>query len=200
MLDLYSSFPIRPENQQDLFNFERILVFDLSTQQRKMESLDILGPLDLNSCLFATISGFIIGFERQWNGKPAGIRTSILISLGASIFVALGAYYQPAEGTVRIIVQIVTGIGFLGAGVIIAREGLVKGVTSASVIWVLAGIGCLAGLKFHFTALLISVITVLILVGITYLEKGMTKLKRGVHKNLDPDQTSVFVNSNFALQ
>lgn len=152
-----------------------------------MESLTILGPLDLNSCLFAIISGFIIGFERQWNGKPAGIRTSVLISLGASIFIAIGHYYQPEAGTVRIVGQIVTGIGFIGAGVIIAREGLVKGVTSASVIWVLAGIGCLAGLKFHFAALLISVITVLLLVGITYLEKAMTKLKRGVHKHSDPD-------------
>jgi putative Mg2+ transporter-C (MgtC) family protein len=152
-----------------------------------MTEFELLGPLSLRSCLFAILCGLIIGFERQWNGKPAGIRTSILICLSASIFVSLGHYYQPDTGTVRIVGQIVTGVGFLGAGVIIAREGLLQGVTSAALIWILAAIGCLIGLEYNITAVIISVLTVFVLVGITYLERAITKLKRGVHKEKQPE-------------
>jgi putative Mg2+ transporter-C (MgtC) family protein len=120
-----------------------------------MEILNF-GPIDIISYLFAVMCGFIIGFERQWLGKTAGIRTSILICLGVCIFTSIGHYYQPGEGTVRVIGQSATGIGFIGAGVVIAREGLIHGVTSAAVIWVLAALGCLIGLKHHFATLLSS--------------------------------------------
>ena len=153
-----------------------------------MENWFDLGPVNIAACLVAILCGFIIGFERQWNGKTAGIRTSILISLGACIFVLTGAYYWPGEGTVRTMGQIITGIGFLGAGVIIARNGLVHGVTSAAVIWVLAGIGSLTGLGHYLAAIVLSFLTVLILVSITYLERSMSKLKRGVHKDFDDGQ------------
>jgi putative Mg2+ transporter-C (MgtC) family protein len=146
-----------------------------------MESLNF-GPIDIVSYLYAVLCGFIIGFERQWMGKTAGIRTSILICLGACIFTSIGHYYQPGEGTVRVVGQIATGIGFIGAGVIIAQEGLIKGVTSASVVWVLAALGCLTGLKHHLAALLIAVAVVIILITITYLENLISKLKSGVHK------------------
>ncbi|MEJ2594648.1 MAG: MgtC/SapB family protein [bacterium] len=150
-----------------------------------MPDLNLFGPIDIISCLVAILCGFIIGFERQWNGKTAGIRTSIMICLGACIFVSTGSYYWPEEGAVRILGQIITGVGFLGAGVIIAREGLVHGVTSAAVIWMLAAIGSLTGLKNHVPALLLTLVTVFILVSITYLERSMSKLKRGVHRDSD---------------
>jgi putative Mg2+ transporter-C (MgtC) family protein len=147
-----------------------------------IEFFDIT-PLEIKSCLIAILSGFIIGFERQWNGKPAGIRTSILICLSAYTFVAIGHYIQPDTGVVRIVGQIVTGVGFLGGGVIIAREGLVLGVTSAAVIWILAAIGSLIGSGYQNSAILLAIFTVSILVGITYLEKLFIKLNRGVHKD-----------------
>lgn len=94
----------------------------------------------------AVFCGTIIGLERQWRGKPAGIRTSILICLGTTLFIRLsvvhsGEYADPT----RVLGQVVTGIGFLGAGVIFARGGTVVGITSAAVIWILASIGAMIG-------------------------------------------------------
>lgn len=142
-------------------------------------------PLNLIAILIALLCGFIIGFERQWSGKPAGIRTSILICLSAYTFVAIGDYIQPEAGSVRIVGQMVTGVGFLGAGVIIAREGLVQGVTSAAVIWILAAIGSLIGIGSYASAISLAFITIFVLVGITGLERIVKKLKRGVHKDED---------------
>src|SRR4029450_5383865 len=110
-------------------------------------------PLDPGSMEFwfrlgtAILCGGIIGLERQLRGKAAGIRTSILICLGTELFVTLGASFggERVDPT-RVLGQVVTGIGFLGGGVILAREGLVVGVTSAAVIWVLAAPGALIGL------------------------------------------------------
>jgi putative Mg2+ transporter-C (MgtC) family protein len=142
-----------------------------------------IDPLNVKACLITVLCGLIIGFERQWSGKPAGIRTSILICLSAYTFVSIGHYVQPDAGSIRIVGQIVTGVGFLGAGVIIAKEGLVLGVTSAAVIWVLAAIGSLIGLEKYSSALWLTFITIFVLVGITILESLVRKLKRGVHKD-----------------
>jgi putative Mg2+ transporter-C (MgtC) family protein len=130
----------------------------------------------------AALCGGIIGFERQIRGKPAGIRTSILICLGTSIFVHLGTTFGGANvDPTRVLGQVVTGIGFLGAGVIIAREGLVKGVTSAAVIWVLAGIGAMIGFGLLISAVAISFVTVGILTGVELLENSVRRLRRGAH-------------------
>jgi putative Mg2+ transporter-C (MgtC) family protein len=130
----------------------------------------------------AVLCGGIIGFERQIRGKPAGIRTNILICLGTSIFVQLGAAFGgPNVDPTRVLGQVATGIGFLGAGVIIAREGLVRGVTTAAVIWVLAGIGALIGFGKFAPAIVLAIITVGILTGIELLEAGIRRLRSGDH-------------------
>jgi putative Mg2+ transporter-C (MgtC) family protein len=130
----------------------------------------------------AVVCGGIVGFERQIRGKPAGIRTNILICLGTSIFVQLGATLGGANvDPTRVLGQVVTGIGFLGAGVIIAREGLVRGVTSAAVIWVLAGIGAMIGFGKFAPAVVLAVVTVGILTGIELLEAGVHRLRGGDH-------------------
>ena len=138
-------------------------------------------PLEWKALLVVILCGLIIGFERQWKGKTAGIRTSILICLSAYIFVSIGLEIQPDGGPARIVGQIVTGVGFLGAGVIMARDGLIKGVTSAAVIWVLAAIGSLAGIGKLFTAIVLALTTVAVLVGMTLVEHMVKTLKRGVH-------------------
>ena len=139
----------------------------------------------------AALCGGIIGFERQIRGKPAGIRTSILICLGTSIFVHLGTTFGGANvDPTRVLGQVVTGVGFLGAGVIIAREGLVKGVTSAAVIWVLAGIGAMIGFRLFGPALALSVVTVGILTGVEILENSIRRLRRGVHASDEPNNAN----------
>lgn len=152
-----------------------------------MNELINIDPISVKGCLTALLCGLVIGFERQWSGKPAGIRTSILICLGAYTFVAIANYYQPETGAIRIVGQTVTGVGFLGAGVIIAREGLVLGVTSAAVVWILAAIGCLIGVNNYNAALFITGLAIFVLVGITLMERFIKNLKRGVHKDKEID-------------
>lgn len=128
------------------------------------------------------LCGGIIGLERQLRGKPAGIRTSILICLGTSVFVSLSASLSSQTlDPSRVLGQVVTGIGFIGAGVIMSKEGLVKGVTSAAIIWVLAGIGAAIGLDRTATALAVTFVTVGVLLGVELLESTFKKLRRGVH-------------------
>lgn len=144
-----------------------------------------LDPLHLEfwTRIAATIlCGGIIGLERQLRGKPAGIRTSILICLGTCVFVTLAASLSATTlDPTRVLGQVVTGIGFIGAGVIMSNEGLVKGVTSAAIIWVLAGIGAAIGLDQTPMALAVTLVTVAVLVGVEVLESTFKKLRRGVH-------------------
>ena len=131
----------------------------------------------------ALLCGTIIGFERQLRGKPAGIRTGCLVTLGTATFISLAesqAVGSP-EDVNRVLGQLVTGVGFLGAGVMIAQEGVVKGVTTGAVIWILAAIGSAIGLGFMKGAIVLSLVTVAILVGIEKLESSVLWLTRGVH-------------------
>jgi putative Mg2+ transporter-C (MgtC) family protein len=142
-------------------------------------------PLDPDSPAFwfrlgaAVLCGGIIGLERQLRGKAAGIRTSILICLGTEIFVSLGASFggERVDPT-RVLAQVVTGIGFLGGGVILAREGLLVGVTSAAVIWVLAALGCLIGLGYLAAAIILTLVTVGLLLGVELLESIFRRLRQ----------------------
>jgi len=144
-----------------------------------------ISPLSWAGLITTFICGGIVGLERQLSGKPAGIRTSTLICMGTYIFVTAGT---PLVGSVgdptRIIGQVVTGIGFLGAGVILTREGSIQGVTSAATIWVLAAIGVMAGEERHFAAIVLAFLTVGILFGVNLLERVFTSLQRGVHRHL----------------
>lgn len=130
--------------------------------------------------IVSVVCGGIIGFERQIRGKPAGIRTSILICLGTQIFVSHGTSLASGD-QYRVLAQVVTGIGFLGAGLMISQEGTVRGVTSAAVIWVLAAIGATIGLGHYREALVFVLVTVGVLSGVEYMENSIRKLRSGVH-------------------
>jgi putative Mg2+ transporter-C (MgtC) family protein len=147
-----------------------------------------IAPLKVEACIIAMLCGFAIGFERQWLGKPAGIRTSILVCLGAYSFIAVASYLQPGAGAVRVVGQMVTGVGFLGAGMMLSKEGSVVGVTSAATIWLMAAIGTLIGFEYYNAAFFLTGMTLFALVGISILEKSFKKLRRGVHKLTFNDQ------------
>jgi putative Mg2+ transporter-C (MgtC) family protein len=143
-------------------------------------------PLDPDTQVFwlrlgtAILCGGIIGLERQLRGKAAGIRTSILICLGTQLFVSLGSSFGGDRvDPTRVLGQVVTGIGFLGGGVILAREGAVIGVTSAAVIWVLAALGSLIGFGHLVAAMVLSVVTVGLLIGVELLESVFRRLREG---------------------
>lgn len=143
-------------------------------------------PLDPGASEFwlrlgtAILCGGIVGLERQLRGKAAGIRTSILICLGTQLFVALGASFAGDRvDPTRVLGQVVTGIGFVGGGVILAREGAIIGVTSAAVIWVLAALGSLIGLGHLLAALVLTLVTVGLLTGVELLESMFRRLREG---------------------
>ena len=149
------------------------------------ETLINITPFDWPSIFTALLCGTIIGFERQVRGKPAGIRTSALIILGTYIFIACSTYVSQ-EATMtdpsRIIGQVITGIGFLGAGVMLSKGRSVYGVTSAATIWALAAVGVCIGIGQLASALKLSFVVVVILFGVDYFEEYSQKMGKRVHK------------------
>ncbi len=152
-----------------------------------MESSKFLSidPFAWRSILTALASGSIVGIERQLRGKPVGIRTSALITLGTYVFIAAAATVNGSTtDPSRVIGQVITGIGFLGAGVMLTRDGIVLGVTSAATIWALASIGVVIALGYLLTAIKLSLIVITVLVGVDLLEDYSEAFTRGVHRKL----------------
>ncbi len=144
-------------------------------------------PLTWEALLCCLLSGIIVGLERQLRGKPVGMRTSALICIGTYVFIAMTrSVANQITDPSRIIGQVVTGIGFLGAGVILARHGAIIGVTSASAIWVLAAIGVVIGVGCPWLGVKLAVLTVAILTGVDFIESRFEFLQRGVHHNPKP--------------
>lgn len=120
-------------------------------------------------CGVAALCGGMIGVERELRAKPAGLRTNLLICVGAAMYMLVGLMLVHGEGEAgtdptRIAAQVVTGIGFLGAGCIIQQGAQVTGLTSAATIWVVAAIGIVAGAGFPITAMIATTMVVLTLV------------------------------------
>jgi putative Mg2+ transporter-C (MgtC) family protein len=94
----------------------------------------------------ATLLGVAIGIERQWRARMAGMQTMALVSMGAALFLILGAYtFHREQDPTRVAAQIVTGIGFLGAGVIMKQGSSVTGLNTAATLWATAAVGALCG-------------------------------------------------------
>src|ERR1700742_3671938 len=113
----------------------------------------------------AACLGASVGLERQWRQHLAGLRTNTLVALGAAIFITYGRAVSDADGATRIAAQVVTGIGFLGAGVIF-KEGLnVRGLNTAATLWCSAAVGLLAGEGMELHGLLAAVLVIATNVG-----------------------------------
>lgn len=142
-----------------------------------MEYFDPLRAPFWVTVAYALACGCIVGLERQLRGKPVGVRTSMLICLGTAIFISLGASAGDGTGDpARVLGQVVTGVGFIGAGVIISNAGVVVGVTTAAVIWLLAAVGSAIGLGYHLGALALSLVTVAVLVVVGLVESAARRL------------------------
>lgn len=131
--------------------------------------------------LLAAVLGGLVGLERELSHKPAGIRTNMLICLGAALFTTIS--YQMASAFsgdhTRIAAQIIPGIGFIGAGVVIRERGTVIGITSAATIFVVASIGMAVGSGFCLTGIFTALLLLASLVLIGNLEKRL-----GLHMQL----------------
>jgi putative Mg2+ transporter-C (MgtC) family protein len=96
--------------------------------------------------VLAVVLGTVVGYEREHEGKPAGMRTHGMVALGAALFTVVSIYgFGSAGDPARIAAQIVTGVGFLGAGAILHQRGSVRGLTTAASLWVTAAIGTAVG-------------------------------------------------------
>jgi len=130
----------------------------------------------------SVVCGAIVGTERQLRNKAIGIRTSILICLATQVFVRLStdlSAHAVVSDPTRVLGQVVTGVGFLGAGVILAKGGSITGVTSAVVVWMLAAIGSTIGTGRPFEALGLSTLVVVVLIGGRKLETAFKRLGGG---------------------
>ena len=130
-------------------------------------------PFEFIIRLFAaSIAGGALGIERESSNKSAGLRTNMIVSVGAAIYVMISAVLLEGSTTgdpSRVMGQIVTGIGFLGAGVILHQGSSVKGLTTAATIWCSAALGCLAGFGMYWE---LAASTVLIIIINTVLRKA----------------------------
>lgn len=131
---------------------------------------------DLVSMCMAILCGGIIGFEREYRNKSAGFRTIVLITLGSTIFTIVSRHGAGADD--RISANIITGIGFIGAGVIFKDQFSVRGLTTAAVIWTSAAIGMTTGIGYHALAFLFTLITLVILLMMSRVERFIGKLQR----------------------
>lgn len=146
-------------------------------------------PFVLN-LLLAMCLGAVIGAERQWRQRMAGLRTNALVATGAAVFILSSMSTDPASAG-RVAAQIVSGIGFLGAGVIM-REGLnIRGLNTAATLWCSAGIGVLCGLGQHWDAV---VATLVILCANILLREAAQRI------NLQPHQQATDLELCYRIQ
>jgi putative Mg2+ transporter-C (MgtC) family protein len=155
--------------------------------------------------LLAVLLGGIIGFEREIAGKPAGLRTNILICIGATLLMDLSTNIGMVDGKrigdpARIAAQIVSGVGFLGAGTIMQAQGMVTGLTSAATIWVVAAIGMTVGAGFYIEGIGAGLLVTFVLSGLGGIEHYMRRARRvasaTVRARVNTDYNDVFTALN----
>ena len=140
--------------------------------------------------LVAAVLGGLIGLEREFHGRPAGLRTHILVCLGAAVIMDSSQLFQEAfvpKGAEsvfridpgRIAAGVVTGIGFLGAGAIVRSHDFVRGLTTAACIWFVAAIGIVTGCGLYLPAIIATVLGLVVLMGLDPLGHRIPKVKYG---------------------
>ena len=146
-----------------------------------MLRLDLLGEL-----LLATLLGGVVGWERETSGKPAGLRTNIMICVGAALLTDLSIGFAGITGVggagadpARIMAQIVSRIGFLGAGTILQARGTVTGLTTAATLWVVAAIGMTAGAGSYIEATGTTLLVVAVLWPLGWVESRIEESRHG---------------------
>src|SRR5438046_9757640 len=146
---------------------------DAFTRMVEISRLDLMLQRGL-----ATLLGGVIGLEREFKSKPAGLRTNILICIGSVLYTHLSLAMLTAStgvipagtDTTRVAAQIVTGVGFIGAGTILHARGAVVGLTSAATIWVVARIGIALGSGHYLVCVCTNLAVIIVLAGLGRVE------------------------------
>ncbi|MDE1916796.1 MAG: MgtC/SapB family protein [Sphingomonadales bacterium] len=146
--------------------------------------VDLVGLIASFICLStAFLLGTLIGLERQWRQRTAGLRTNVLVAVGAAAFADLGLRVAGVDGGVRVISYVVSGIGFLGAGVIMKEGTQVRGLNTAATLWASAAVGSFAGARKPAEAVLVAIF---VLAGNTLLRPLVDAVNR---RPMHPDET-----------
>ncbi len=130
----------------------------------------------------AFLAGGLLGLEREYYSKPAGFRTMILICVGSCLFTILSVSF--ATNPDRIAANIITGIGFIGAGVVFKADNNVRGITSAATIWMAASIGMCIGLQYYVLAMVVVLMVLGVLILLTKLEEAFDNLHQVKQYNI----------------
>ena len=146
-------------------------------------------------CIAALLGG-VLGFEREIHGRPAGLRTHFLVSMGAAVFMMLSPYVAKMEPEIigdpgRIAAQIVSGIGFLGAGAIVKEGVSIRGLTTAASLWVAAAIGMTTGVGSYKGAIVVSGLALIALELLPHIETIFKKQSYWVLEVIIPLEASV---------
>ena len=137
--------------------------------------------------VLAALLGAIVGLEREWTGHAAGLRTTMLVTVGSCLFTMLSIDGFPVKGTsqdtARVAAQIVSGIGFRGAGALFQTKSHVKGLTTAATIWLVAAIGMGVGSGMYFIATFTTLLTEVVLVILKPIGDRLNERKRRAARN-----------------
>ncbi|WP_407178386.1 MgtC/SapB family protein [Bradyrhizobium sp. STM 3562] len=148
----------------------------------------------LVSLLGAFVFGTLIGAERQYRQRSAGLRTNVLVCVGAAAFVDLGNRLTGAEGSVRVIAYVVSGIGFLGAGAIMKEGANIRGLNTAATLWACAAVGAFAGADMLAQS---AALTVFVLAGNTLLRPLVNAIDRiPLHEKSSEANYEIIVTTN----
>jgi putative Mg2+ transporter-C (MgtC) family protein len=156
-----------------------------------LQSPNILIALKL---LVAVVCGGAIGFERELSRKPAGLRTNVLICVGAALFMIVSRHIgggAPYTDPARLVAQVVTAIGFIGAGVILQSRGSISGLTTAATILLVGAVGIAIGEGMFVVALMTTLLIIVVLVMLRKVERAFVRRRRLFHyllKTSDPPQ------------
>lgn len=152
--------------------------------------------------ILAIICGGAIGFERELSRKAAGLRTNVLICMGAALFMIVSRHIsggQPYTDPARLVAQVVAGIGFLGAGVILQSRGSITGLTTAATIFVVGAVGITIGEGMFGIAVLSTVLIIIVLVVLRRVERLVIRRQRLFHYSLRTDKPAEFLDRLFNL-
>lgn len=152
--------------------------------------------------LLAMVCGGAIGLERELSRKPAGLRTNVLICMGAALFMVASRHISggaPYTDPARLVAQVVSGIGFIGAGVILQSRGSVTGLTTAATIFVVAAIGIAVGESMYSAAMLTTVLIIFVLVLLRRLENLIVQHHRRFHYTLKTTSSAETLSSLLSL-
>jgi putative Mg2+ transporter-C (MgtC) family protein len=133
---------------------------------------------DITRILVALVIGAIIGAEREYRSKSAGLRTMILVCTGSCLFTLVSIKLGAPANIDRVAANIITGIGFIGAGVIFKDENRVTGITTATTIWIVAALGMQVGLGEYKIAFIITGIILVVLILLVYLQDAISEVNQ----------------------